>query len=372
MRKGARKGLPGCAASGFKPHLADLRRASPAHPGRTRPWISRMPHASPWWAPPVHADRRPRLLARNRIEAALRGFFEERGFVEVEAAALQVSPGNEAHLHAFATELSGDRRRGGGRSTSTPRRNSPARSSWRPASGASSTSPGCSATASASALHHPEFTMLEWYRAETPYEALMEDCAALARARGGDRRRDASCAFAARAADPFAEPERLTVAEAFDAPCRHRPPRHARPARRARPRDASPRRRGEPASGSPPDDTWSDVFSRVLVERIEPRLGLGRATILYEYPVSEAALARPTARDPRVAERFELYVCGVELANAFGELTDPAEQRRRFEAEMDEKAARLRRALPDRRGFPGRARRICRRRAASRSASTGW
>ena len=86
------------------------------------------------------------------------------------------------------------------------------------------------------------------------------------------------------------------------------------------------------------DDTWANVFSRVLVERIEPNLGLGRATILYEYPVAEAALARPTQGDPRVAERFELYACGVELANGFGELTDPAEQRRRFEAEMAEKA----------------------------------
>jgi len=85
------------------------------------------------------------------------------------------------------------------------------------------------------------------------------------------------------------------------------------------------------------DDTWADIFSKVLVERIEPHLGFGRATILCEYPVSEAALARPKAADPRVAERFELYACGVELANAFGELTDPAEQRRRFTAEMAEK-----------------------------------
>jgi lysyl-tRNA synthetase class 2 len=86
-----------------------------------------------------------------------------------------------------------------------------------------------------------------------------------------------------------------------------------------------------------PDDTWSDLFSRVVVERVEPRLGHGRATILDEYPVAEAALARPTAHDPRVAERFELYACGIELANGFGELTDPDEQRRRFEDEMTEK-----------------------------------
>ena len=86
------------------------------------------------------------------------------------------------------------------------------------------------------------------------------------------------------------------------------------------------------------DDTWSDMLSRVLVEKVEPNLGNGRMTILDRYPLVEAALARPCADDPRVAERFELYACGVELANGFGELTNAAEQRRRFGAEMDEKA----------------------------------
>jgi lysyl-tRNA synthetase class 2 len=85
------------------------------------------------------------------------------------------------------------------------------------------------------------------------------------------------------------------------------------------------------------DDTWGDVFSRILVQKIEPGIGNGRATLLTEYPAAQAALARRNPADPRVAERFELYACGVELANAFGELTDPAEQRRRFEADMAEK-----------------------------------
>jgi lysyl-tRNA synthetase class 2 len=90
-----------------------------------------------------------------------------------------------------------------------------------------------------------------------------------------------------------------------------------------------------------PDDTWSDLFSRVLVERIEPALGTlpdAAPVVVDAYPTHEAALARPSPDDPRTAERFELYVCGVELANAFGELVDPAEQRRRLVAEMDEKA----------------------------------
>ncbi len=91
------------------------------------------------------------------------------------------------------------------------------------------------------------------------------------------------------------------------------------------------------ASASAADDHWSDLFSKILSDRIERRLGHGRATVLIDYPSSEAALARRKPEDPRLAERFELYGCGVELANAFGELTDPVEQRRRFEADMRER-----------------------------------
>jgi lysyl-tRNA synthetase class 2 len=87
------------------------------------------------------------------------------------------------------------------------------------------------------------------------------------------------------------------------------------------------------------DDSWSDIFSRILSEEVEPNLGNGHVTVLYEYPAVEAALARTCPHDSRVAERFELYACGVELANGFGELTDPVEQRQRFEAEMDVKEA---------------------------------
>ena len=294
-----------------------------------------MTDASPWWAPHVYADRRPFLLARNRIKAGLRRFFEERGFVEVEGAALQVSPGNEAHLHAFATEL------------------------WTPAGGTQRlylhTSPEFALKKLLAAgeprvfdfarvfrnrergpLHHPEFTLLEWYRAGESYEAAMRDCSELL-ALAAEIAGAAEFRFRDRTADPFIEPERITVAEAFR--------RFAGidllasvDASGATDRDslaAAADRKGFQVAA---DDTWSDVFSRVLVEAVEPKLGLGAATILSEYPLAEAALARRTPHDPRVAERFELYVCGVELANAFGELTDPDEQRLRFEAEMAEKA----------------------------------
>ena len=82
-------------------------------------------------------------------------------------------------------------------------------------------------------------------------------------------------------------------------------------------------------------DRWEDLFFRIMLARIEPHLGMGVPTMLADYPVSMAALARPKPEEPRLAERFELYACGVELANAFGELTDAVTQRARFEADMD-------------------------------------
>jgi lysyl-tRNA synthetase class 2 len=177
--------------------------------------------------------------------------------------------------------------------------------------------------------------MLEWYRVGELYEALMEDCAAILRLAVESvgapllRYRESTC-------DPLAAPERLSVAEAFE--------RHAdinllatiRPD--GTPDEGALRRQAARADlRTSPDDTWSDMLSKILTHRVEPHLGHGRPTILDRYPAAEAALARRVEGDPRVAERFELYACGVELANGFGELTDPEEQRRRFEAEMDEK-----------------------------------
>jgi lysyl-tRNA synthetase class 2 len=284
---------------------------------------SAVSHASPWWTPEVYADRRPFLMARSRTAAAVRVWFSGRGFIEVETPALQVSPGAEAHLHAFSTEAVGP---GGGRGALHLR-----------------TSPEFSAKKLLAAgeprlfelakvwrnrergpLHHPEFTLLEWYRAGEPYTAIMDDCRVLLRL-AAEAAGTTMLSWRGQVCDPHLEPERLSVAEAFA--------RHAgvdlsgdlfAQARQAGVRVA-------------PDDHWGDVFSRVITERIEPKLGVGRATILYEYPISQAALARPVPGRPEVAERFELYACGVELANCFGELTDAAEQRRRFKADMDEK-----------------------------------
>jgi len=285
--------------------------------------------ASPWWAPHVYADRRPFLMTRARITGAVRAWFAARDFVEVETAMLQVSPGNEAHLHAFATELiSPDASK-----TRLYLHTSPEFAAKKLLAAGEKrlfTFARVFRNRERGALHHPEFTMLEWYRVNESYDVLSEDCSALlaaaAEAAGTKR-----FSFRGREADPFAPPERVTVADAFR--------RHARIDLLAalNDRDALAAAAKEQGIRVADDDTWADVFSRVLVERIEPNLGIGRATILDEYPVSEAALARPTKHDARVAERFELYLCGVEIANAFGELTDPVEQRRRFESEMAEK-----------------------------------
>jgi lysyl-tRNA synthetase class 2 len=300
--------------------------------GEANPPESRVTHSqSFWFSPERHRDRRPFLLARNRIVAAIRAWFAERQFVEVSCTALQISPGNEAHLHGFATDLiapDGSRERR-----------------------YLHTSPefACKKLLAAgethifdmarvwrnrerTLIHAPEFTMLEWYRANEDYGAVIADTLALIRLAAetaGTRQftwRGGTC-------DPFAAPQVISVADAFTL--------YAGldllatvDAQGGADRDALARLSPVQVAAS---DSWSDIFSRILVEEVEPNLGIGQVTVLYEYPAVEAALARRCPHDPRLAERFEFYACGVELCNGFGELTDAEEQRRRFEEEMDVK-----------------------------------
>jgi elongation factor P--(R)-beta-lysine ligase len=282
------------------------------------------PSESPWWDPQRRPDRQPFLAARGRITRAARAWFDAQGLTEVETAALQVSPGNEAHLHAFATQALTT----AGEPKAMYLHTSPEFACKKLlASGETAifTLARVWRNRERGPLHHPEFTMLEWYRAGAAYEVLMDDCAALLRL-AAEAAGTTALNWRGIASDPFAEPERVTVAEAFD--------RYAGVDLFAEDLAGQARAAGIRVAA---DDTWADVFSRVIVEKVEPNLGHGRSTILCEYPVSEAALARPKPADARVAERFELYACGVELANCFGELTDAAEQRRRFEIEMAEK-----------------------------------
>ena len=287
----------------------------------------------PFWLPGVHAARRPFLLKRGKIAAALRAWFAAHDFIEVETSALQVSPGNETHLHAFATELIApdDERQ------ALYLRTSPEFACKKLLAAGETRIVDFARVfrnRERGALHHPEFTLLEWYRANAPYETLMDDCAALlaetARAAGATQ-----FSFRGNTVDPFAAPERLTVAEAFK--------RHAgidllaTVSAEKGDRASLAAAAGRAGVTIATDDTWGDIFSRVLAERVEPHLGESRATVLHEYPLPLAALARPKPGSDKVAERFELYACGVELANAFGELTDAAEQRARFETAMAEK-----------------------------------
>jgi lysyl-tRNA synthetase class 2 len=290
---------------------------------------------TPWWDRNRHADRRPFLEKRSLITESVRRFFRNQGFVEVETPVLQVSPGNETHLHAPRTELTD----GAGLSAVRYLRTSPEFAAKKLLAAGETRLFELARVfrdRERGDLHLPEFTMLEWYRAETPYDAVMADACAIVAA-ASEAAETKSFTFRGRKVDPFSQPERLTVAEAFE--------RFAKIDLLVT-IDGGEGDRDQLADAArthirvADDDTWSDIFSKVLVEHVEPRLGQGRLTLLYEYPAPESALARVSGRDRRVAERFELYACGVELANGFGELTDAVEQRQRFEMAMDEKQRR--------------------------------
>lgn len=255
--------------------------------------------SSPFWDRARHADRRPFLEARAAILRAVREWFWAQGFTETEPDMLTLSPGAETHIDAFevgerylhtSPEFAMKKLLAAGE-----RKLFFLGKTWR----RGETGP----------LHAPEFTMIEWYRAGAPYEQVMDDCVEIvrvaARAAGA-----AALRWRERSCDPFTAAERLTVRDAFAQLC------------------------------PTPMPAGSDAFSAALVQHVEPHLGDGALTLLMEYPIGEAALARRSPRDPSVAERFELYACGVELANGFGELIDPKEQRDRLVAAMDEKAKR--------------------------------
>jgi lysyl-tRNA synthetase class 2 len=297
--------------------------------------------APPWWRPEVFRLKRPNLARRAEVVAAIRAFFAGQGFVEVETPALQVSPGIEPYLNAFVTRIDGAR---GGKAT-LHLHTSPEyamkkllvageRRIYQLAR--------CYRNGERGPTHHPEFTMLEWYRANATYRDIMQDCEGILRAAAGA---GGAYRWAGRESDPHRPWQYLSVAEAFGshagidllatAPDPHRPDAAAL--------GAAARRIGVRVDDG---DGWDDVFFRVFLERIEPQLGHPAPTILYDYPVSMAALSRVKKDDPRLAERFELYVCGLELANAFGELTDAAEQRRRFLADQQARRARVGHAYP--------------------------
>ncbi|MBV8169618.1 MAG: EF-P lysine aminoacylase GenX [Alphaproteobacteria bacterium] len=287
-----------------------------------------------WWHPDRLARRRANLATRGRVLRAVRAFFEAQNFAEVETPALQVSPGLEPHLQAMAVTV----RDPAGGSAQRYLHTSPEFAMKKLLTAGEPRIFQLAKVfrdAERSATHHPEFTMLEWYRAGADYRALMDDCEGFVRACAAAAGADA-LRWQGRASDPRAPFERLSVADAFarhagidllaTAPDPHAP-------------DAALLAAAATRAGIPPHegDDWESLFFRIFLERIEPSLGSPVPTLLYDYPISMAALSRPHPTDPRLAERFELYVCGLELANAFSELTDPVAQRARFEADMTKK-----------------------------------
>ncbi len=285
---------------------------------------------NPWWNPEQFERRKANLAVRQRVIAGMRGYFAAEDFAEVETPVLQVSPGGEVHLQAFATELKNPH---GGAAQKLYLHTSPEFAMKKLLTAGMERIfqfAHCFRNGERSALHHPEFLMCEWYRSgeeKDLFEKIMYDCIALVRSVAAAAGRDIF-SFNGITCDPFQEWEISSVAEAFY--------RYTDIDILATGSDVSllAKEAGRIGVRVGPGDSWDDLFFRIMGEKIEPYLGKDCPTFLCDYPVSMAALARPKVDDPRVADRFELYICGVELANAFYELTDAEEQERRLQAEM--------------------------------------
>lgn len=286
------------------------------------------------WRPDHYAKRRPFLAIRSKVISAIRRTFDDQDFVEVDTPILQRSPGNEVHLHAFQTELKSPR---DDVATEKLYLHTSPEFAMKKLLVAGETKIYQIAhvfrNGERSNLHHPEFSMIEWYRANASTKEIKEDCIELVRrcARASNKKTFLANGMSC---DPFADWETLTVADAFEKyagiDLLATTPDPLNP-------DADLLRIAMEEKGlrTTPEDSWDDLFFRVMGHKIEPFLGKDRPTFLTGYPLSMAALARRCDHDPRLAERFELYMAGYEIANAFGELTDPEEQLRRFKADMD-------------------------------------
>lgn len=282
------------------------------------------------WLPDHFKQKRANLEVRQQVMRAIRRFFDDQDFAEVETPILQVCPVMDTHIRAFATDLRGV----DGEIKETMYLHTSPEFAMKKilVAGMPRIYQICHVFRNAefSKRHRPEFTMIEWYRAQADYTHIMEDCVGMLRSIAeavGIQHftyKDMKC-------DPFAEWERLSVCEAFQ--------RYAEIDLEQYLDDTDSFREAVRGLGlhTAADDAWDDLFFRVMDDRIEPFLGRERPAFLCDYPVSMASLSRKKPEDSRFAERFELYICGVELGNAFSELTDAAEQRKRFEIEMAEK-----------------------------------
>ena len=277
----------------------------------------------PDWHPDALAARLPALRRRGRLTAATREFFSARGFLEVETPYAVPIPGEEVHLRPFRTE----REAMDGAKTPLWLHTSPEFAMKRllvAGAGPIFQFARVWRNGDASALHSAEFTLLEWYQPGASMLALMDQTEAYLRAvlppvvtcRG--------------ITTDFSRFERLTMADAFH--------RYVGADLLATADDA-PALAAAAGARLREGEEWEDLFFRLLLQKIEPELGRTHPTFLTHWPAAQAALARRDPADPRVAERFELFICGIEVGNAFVELTDAAEQRARFATDRERRRA---------------------------------
>lgn len=259
---------------------------------------------------------------------AVRQFFDGQGFSEVQTPVLQFTPVMDAHIHGFQTELLDHDLKH--KQTQYLQTSPEFDMKKLMVAGLDNLYQICPVfrNGEGGSLHSPEFTMLEWYRAGADYTALMDNCQDLLRSVA--KALDVEVfRYKARQSRVFDKWNMVTVSEAFKEFSNINLDVFLDD------RDGFYNAVKDQGIRVADDDCWDDLFFRVMGEKIEPHLGMGVPCILYDYPVCMASLSRRKSDDPRWAERFELYVCGVELANAFSELTDSDEQRKRFMAEMD-------------------------------------
>lgn len=285
-----------------------------------------------WWISENFKRKRNNLQKRMQVIKSMREYFDSQGFWEVETPTLQTMPSADMHIHGFQCEYFGPDLK---RIRDYYLHTSPEFEMKKLlVAGIEKPYQICKVfrNGESTKLHSPEFTLAEWYRANTDYTAMMDDCVGLLRKIAIDLDIKAYT-YGEHECDPHLKFDIITIAQAFDKyakidinKCLDDKKEFARHAKEIGVRVID-------------NDGWDDIFHAVMAEKIEPNLGMGAPTILCDYPVSMACLSKKKADDPRFAERFELYVCGIELANAFTELTDAKEQRKRFIEEMAAKQA---------------------------------
>lgn len=283
----------------------------------------------------VFENKLPFLLQRNKIIKAIKKFFDDKNFIEVDTPILQYSPGMEVHIKAFQTKFVNIN---GKEETTLYLHTSPEFAMKKLLSYNMEKIYQFTHTFRneiISPTHYPEFTMLEWYRLNADYNILMKDCEEILKIglksigkdyyeNGGNK-----C---------YMEKgiEKLSIAEAFEKYCKIDIFETIDDKENPSVKMLKPKAEELGISVSE-KDSWDDIYEKLMMEYIEKNLGIGKPTILYEYPIHQAALSKAKKGDERKAERFELYVCGIELANAFSELTDKEIQLKRFKEDKEKK-----------------------------------